>query len=105
MGSKDSIVVGLDIGTNKVACVVGERNGLGGVDIIGIGTAPSTGLRKGVVINIEDTNRSIRAAIDEAEMMSGVEIATVYAGIAGGAHPLPEQPGHGWREDGSRIRR
>ncbi len=82
--AKDSIVVGLDIGTTKVACVVGEKNGLGGVDIIGIGTAPSTGLRKGVVINIEDTNRSIRAAIDEAEMMSGVEIATVYAGIAGG---------------------
>ena len=84
MGTKESIVVGLDIGTNKVACVVGERNGLGGVDIIGIGTAPSTGLRKGVVINIEDTNRSIRSAIDEAEMMSGVEISTVYAGIAGG---------------------
>ena len=84
VASKDSIVVGLDIGTSKVACVVGERNGLGGVDIIGIGTAPSTGLRKGVVINIEDTNRSIRAAIDEAEMMSGVEIGAVYAGIAGG---------------------
>ncbi len=84
MGARDSIVVGLDIGTTKVACVVGERNGLGGVDIIGIGTAESTGLRKGVVINIEDTNRSIRAAIDEAEMMSGIEISTVFAGIAGG---------------------
>ena len=84
MAARDSIVVGLDIGTTKVACVVGERNGLGGVDIIGIGTAESTGLRKGVVINIEDTNRSIRAAIDEAEMMSGVEISTVFAGIAGG---------------------
>ena len=79
-----SIVAALDIGTTKVACVVGERNGTGGVDIVGIGTHPSTGLRKGVVINIDDTVRSIQAAIEEAEMMAGVEIASVYAGIAAG---------------------
>jgi cell division protein FtsA len=83
-GDRDSIVVGLDIGSTKVACVVGERNGQGGVDIIGIGTHPSTGVRKGVVINIEDTVRSIQAAIEEAEMMAGVEIASVYAGISAG---------------------
>ena len=74
-------LIGLDIGTNKVACVVGERNGLGGVDIIGIGTAPSTGLRKGVVINIEDTNRSIRSAIDAIEMAENPII------LAGGNRP------------------
>ena len=81
---QDSIVVGLDIGTTKVACVVGERNGHGGVDVVGIGTHPSTGLRKGVVINIDDTVRSIRAAIEEAEMMANVDIVSVYAGIAAG---------------------
>ena len=84
MSSRVSIVVGLDIGTTKVACVIGERNGSGGVDIVGIGTQPSTGLRKGVVINIDDTVRSIEAAVEEAEMMAGVEVASVYAGIAGG---------------------
>ncbi|MEE2830523.1 MAG: cell division protein FtsA [Myxococcota bacterium] len=81
---RDSIVVGLDIGTTKVACVIGERNGAGGVDIVGIGAQPSAGLRKGVVINIDDTVRSIEAAVEEAEMMAGVQVASVYAGIAGG---------------------
>ena len=79
-----SIVVGLDIGTTKIACVVGERNSYGGIDIVGIGSHPSTGLRKGVVINIDDTVRSIQAAIEEAEMMAGVQVTQVYAGIAGG---------------------
>jgi cell division protein FtsA len=82
--SDPSIVVGLDIGTTKVACVVGERNSYGGIDIVGIGSHPSTGLRKGVVINIDDTVRSIQAAIEEAEMMAGVQVTQVYAGIAGG---------------------
>jgi cell division protein FtsA len=80
---RDELVVGLDIGTTKVACIIGERNGLGGVDVVGIGTHASTGLRKGVVINIEDTARSIEAAVDEAEMMAGIQVASVYAGIAG----------------------
>ena len=83
-GGRESIVVGLDIGTTKVACVVGEQNAHGGIDIIGVGNHPSSGLRKGVVINIEDTVRSIQAAIEEAEMMAGVEIASVYAGLAAG---------------------
>ena len=64
-GPRDSVIVGLDIGTSKVACVVGERNSFGGVDITGIGSHPSRGLRKGAVINIEDTVRSIRAAVEE----------------------------------------
>jgi cell division protein FtsA len=85
--SKKDFIVGLDIGTTKICCVVGEvvepgPNPL--IDIVGIGTAPSSGLRKGVVINIDSTVESISKAIEEAELMAGVEISTVYTGIAGG---------------------
>jgi len=79
----DNIVVGLDIGTTKICAIVGEQTP-DGIDIIGIGTAPSKGLRKGVVINIESTVASIKRAVEEAELMAGVEIQDVYAGIAGG---------------------
>jgi cell division protein FtsA len=88
--SKKDFVVGLDIGTTKICCIVGEvsqsTNGAGDptIDIVGIGTAPSSGLRKGVVINIDATVESITKAIEEAELMAGVEISTVYTGIAGG---------------------
>ncbi len=81
---RDEIVVGLDIGTTKIAAIVGELNEDDGLDIIGIGTAPSRGLRKGVVVNIDATVDSIQRAIREAENMAGCEITTVYAGIAGG---------------------
>jgi len=77
------LVVGLDIGTTKICCIVGEQTDEG-IDIIGIGTHPSKGLRKGVVVNIEATVSSIREAIEEAERMAGCEISTVYTGIAGG---------------------
>jgi cell division protein FtsA len=80
---KDNIVVGLDIGTTKICAIVGEITD-DGIDIIGIGTSPSRGLRKGVVINIEATVNSIKRAIEEAELMAGCDIQTVYAGIAGG---------------------
>src|SRR5205085_2648425 len=80
---KGEIVVGLDIGTTKICCIVGEVNP-GGIDVIGIGTHPSRGLRKGVVINIEATVSSIHKAVEEAELMAGAEISAVYAGIAGG---------------------
>lgn len=85
--SKKDFVVGLDIGTTKICCIVGEivEAGLQPViDIIGIGTAPSTGLRKGVVINIDATVESVTKAVEEAELMAGVEISTVTTGIAGG---------------------
>lgn len=82
MKRKDNIVVGLDIGTSKTCCIVGEQTDAG-VDIIGIGTFPSRGLKKGVVINIEATVSSIKKAVEEAELMAGCEINTVYAGIAG----------------------
>lgn len=77
------IIVGLDIGTTKICAVVGEIVH-GVVEIIGIGTHPSEGLRKGVVINIEKTVNSIKEAVEEAETMAGCEISSVYAGIAGG---------------------
>src|SRR2546423_9951522 len=80
---KGEIVVGLDIGTTKICCIVGEVNP-DGIDVIGIGTHPSRGLRKGVVINIEATVSSIHKAVEEAELMAGAEISAVYAGIAGG---------------------
>ncbi|MGV3625452.1 MAG: cell division protein FtsA [Archangium sp.] len=77
------ILVGLDIGTTKICAIVGELTDEG-IDIIGIGTHPSKGLRKGVVVNIETTVNSIQRAIDEAEAMAGTEITHVYTGIAGG---------------------
>jgi cell division protein FtsA len=77
------IIVGLDIGTTKICAIVGELTD-SGIDIIGIGTHPSKGLRKGVVVNIEATVASIRRAIEEAELMAGAEITHVYTGIAGG---------------------
>ena len=83
MAKRDNIIVGLDIGTTKICAIVGERT-RDGVEIIGIGTHPSKGLRKGVVVNIESTVESIRKAVEEAELMAGCEINRVYCGIAGG---------------------
>jgi cell division protein FtsA len=77
------VIVGLDIGTTKICAIVGELTD-DGLDIIGIGSSPSKGLRKGVVVNIESTVQSIQRAIDEAEAMAGTEITHVYTGIAGG---------------------
>lgn len=84
MSNAGELIVGLDIGTTKICAIVGETTDDGGVDIIGIGTHPSKGLRKGVVINIESTVHSIRQAVQEAELMAGCEVTHVYAGIAGG---------------------
>ncbi|MFZ5564052.1 MAG: cell division protein FtsA [Thermodesulfobacteriota bacterium] len=80
---EQDIIVGLDIGTTKICTVVGERDG-DKINIIGIGTHPSEGLRKGVVVNIESTVASIKKAVEEAELMAGYEISDVYVGIAGG---------------------
>jgi cell division protein FtsA len=78
-----NLIVGLDIGTTKICCVVADQQPDGRLDVIGIGTHPSRGLRKGVVIDIDSTVESMRMAVEEAEMMAGVEINMVYAGIAG----------------------
>ncbi|MGI0117371.1 cell division protein FtsA [Zooshikella sp. RANM57] len=77
------MIVGLDIGTSKVVAIVGELNDEGSLEIIGIGAHPSRGLKKGVVVNIESTVQSIQRAIEEAELMAGCQIHSVYAGIAG----------------------
>jgi cell division protein FtsA len=76
-------IVGLDIGTSKVAAIVGEITADGDIEIIGIGSHRSRGLKKGVVVNIESTVQSIQRAIEEAELMAGCHIDEVYAGIAG----------------------
>ena len=82
MTRKDELVIGLDIGTTKICVVVAERTE-NGVDIVGIGTHPSRGLRKGVVVDIDATVSSIKHAVEEAELMADCEISSVYAGIAG----------------------
>jgi cell division protein FtsA len=81
--SDRNLIVGLDIGTSKVAAIVGELNEDGAIEVIGIGTHPSRGLKKGVVVNLETTVQSIQRAIEEAELMAGCRIHSVYAGIAG----------------------
>ncbi len=83
MGKNEKIVVGLDIGTTKTCAIVADVQDYRKVNIIGIGTHPSSGIRKGVIVNIENTVESIRKAVEEAELMSGVQINSVYAGIAG----------------------
>jgi len=77
------LIVGLDIGTSKVSAVVGEVSEEAGIEVIGIGIHPSRGLKKGVVVNIESTVQSIQRAVEEAELMAGCQINSVYAGIAG----------------------
>ena len=83
MARKDNILVGLDIGTTKICAVVAEKT-KDSLEIIGIGTSPSKGLRKGVVVNIESTVEATKRAVEEAELMAGCEINRVYCGIAGG---------------------
>jgi len=81
--SDRNMLIGLDIGTSKVVAIVGEVNDEGEIEIIGLGSHPSNGLKKGVVVNIESTVQSIQHAVEEAELMAGCEINSVYAGIAG----------------------
>ncbi|MES9916849.1 MAG: cell division protein FtsA, partial [Candidatus Thiodiazotropha sp. 4PDIV1] len=81
--SEKNLIIGLDIGTSKVVAIVGEIKADNGIEIIGIGSHTSRGLKKGVVVNIESTVQSIQRAVEEAELMAGCEIHSVYAGIAG----------------------
>lgn len=82
MQGNEKIIVGLDIGTTKICAVVGEMLD-DEINVIGVGSHPSTGLRKGSVVNIESTVDSIKKAIEEAELMAGCDISSVYVGIAG----------------------
>ena len=81
--SDKNLIVGLDIGTSKVVAIVGEITPEGQIEIVGLGSHPSRGLKKGVVVNIESTVQSIQRAVEEAELMAGCQINSVYAGIAG----------------------
>ncbi|WP_262055461.1 cell division protein FtsA, partial [Legionella pneumophila] len=78
-----NIITGLDIGTSKIIALIGEVTSDGTIEIIGIGRHPSRGLKRGVVVDIETTVNSIQRAVQEAELMAGCEVRTVYAGIAG----------------------
>ena len=78
-----SLVVGLDIGTSKIVAIVGEIQPDGQVEVIGLGSHPSRGLKRGVVVDIESTEQSIQRAVEEAELMADCEIHSVFAGIAG----------------------
>jgi cell division protein FtsA len=82
MGKNGNIVAGLDLGTTKTCAIVGETNG-GGLDVIGFASAPSKGLRKGMVINIDSTVEAIARVVEEAELMAGCKISAAYTGIAG----------------------
>lgn len=91
--NNNNIVVGLDIGTTKICAIAAETNGKEVINIVGVGTAKSEGLRKGVVVNIEKTVHSIKKAIEECELMCGQQITSVYAGIAG--HHIKGTNSHG----------
>jgi cell division protein FtsA len=81
--SEKSLVVGLDVGTSKIVAIVGESQSDGSVEVIGLGSHPSTGLRRGVVVDMASTEQAIQRAVEEAELMAGCEIHSVYAGISG----------------------
>ena len=83
-GRGQDLVVGLDVGTTKICAVIGQPRPGGELDVVGVGAAPSRGLRRGVVVNIDSTVEAIKAAVAEAEQMAGVEVGRVYAGVAGG---------------------
>jgi cell division protein FtsA len=78
-----NIIVGLDLGTTKVSAVIAELSDENEINIVGVGTSPAQGMRRGVVVNIEQTVSTIEKAVEEAERMAGVEVNTVYTGIAG----------------------
>jgi len=80
---EDNVYVGLDIGTTKIACIISELGPNGELNIVGVGTSHSDGLRKGVVVNIDKTVQSILKAVEEAERMAGIKVESVIVGIAG----------------------
>src|SRR5438034_3015859 len=83
MGQGTRTFVGLDIGTTKISCIIADQSGNGELRVVGIGNAPSEGLRRGVVVDLEKTVGSIQRAVDDAQRMAGVPVRGVYAGIAG----------------------
>ncbi len=84
MAKNQRYIVGLDIGTTQIVCVIGEAHEDGGVHLVGVGSAPSRGLRKGVVVNLDATVEAIKRSVQEAELMAGVSVDTASVGIGGG---------------------
>ncbi|MEW6516533.1 MAG: cell division protein FtsA [candidate division FCPU426 bacterium] len=80
----ENIIVGLDLGTTKICALIAEVQPQGLINVLGVGVKPSRGLRKGVVVNIENTIDSVKSAVAEAERMAGVSVGSVFTGIAGG---------------------
>jgi cell division protein FtsA len=78
-----SLVVGLDVGTSKIVAIVGEMQADGSVEVIGLGSHPSRGLKRGVIVDMTSTEQAIQRAVEEAELMAGCEIHSVFAGISG----------------------
>ena len=81
---RETTIAGLDVGTTKICAIIAEVTPSGQIDIVGLGQSPSRGLRKGVVVNIDSTVEAIKKAVQDAELMAGVEVGSVYTGIAGG---------------------
>ncbi len=84
MAKNEKYIVGIDIGTTKICCVIAERMEESRLEIIGVGNVPSRGMRKGVVVNLDETIKAIKMAVEEAELMSGVAVEKAYVGLAGG---------------------
>jgi cell division protein FtsA len=84
MAARDKIIVGLDIGTTKICCLITEMNDSGVLEVIGFGVSESKGLRRGLVVNMEQTVEAIKSCVDDAERMAGITVDEVYTGIAGG---------------------
>ncbi len=84
MAPRERIIVGLDIGTTKICCLITELKEGGDLEVIGFGTTESKGLKRGLVVNMEDTVHAIRHAVEDAEKMAGIRVDDVYTGIAGG---------------------
>jgi cell division protein FtsA len=83
MARRERYIVGLDVGTSTVCCVVGESLDDGSLDVVGIGVAESRGIKRGVVVNLEAAVDSIKKAIEEAELMAGIEIDSVHLALSG----------------------
>lgn len=98
-GSREKLVVGIDIGTTKIACVVGKIDSLGKVTILGIGRSKSDGVKRGIVLNIDQTVASIKEAVHKAEMECGIKVHRVNVGIAGQHIKSIQQPGIYTRKD------
>jgi cell division protein FtsA len=84
MAARDRIIVGLDIGTTKICCIISEQNDNGDIEVIGFGISESKGLRRGLVVNMEHTVEAIGCAVEDAERMAGIRVDDVHTGIAGG---------------------